>query len=188
VQNLTDGIFAVAMTLLVLDIRLGAGVGSRQLGEALFELIPRVYSYVISFFVLALFWWGYHRVVALFSHADDGFVWLNIMFLFAVTFAPFTAHVLGAFYGKRLPTELYCFHLTVLSALLSLLWSCGERHKLVDLQVDALRRRVVTLRLRGTIVAYASTMVIGFWFPYWFWLGFATIIPARLISRRLAHA
>ena len=176
------------MTLLVLDIRLNPGLDAQHLARGLYELIPRLYSYVISFFVLALFWWIYHRIVALFAECDDGLVWLNVGFLFAVTLAPFTAHLLGAFYGTRLATELYCLNLTVLSVLLNVLWRHAENYGLVDPGVDADRRRSVRVRLRATIILYLITMTIGFWFPAWFWLGFALTVPVRWISGLLVRA
>lgn len=187
-QNLTDGIFAVAMTLLVLDIRLAPGFGRSTLAQGLFHLIPRLYSYVISFFVLALFWWIYHRIVNALTRADDGFVWWNVGFLFAVTLLPFSAYLLGAFYGTSIAVVMYCFNLTVLSTLLTILWQYAKAHELVDAQVSVLQRRLITARLVATTACYLGTAVIGFRFPYWFWLGFAAFLPLRLLLKRIAPA
>ncbi|MGA8574622.1 MAG: TMEM175 family protein [Candidatus Cybelea sp.] len=183
-QSLTDGIFAVAMTLLVLDIRIAPGFGRDTLAQGLVQLVPRLYSYVTSFFVLALFWWIYHRLISVLTHADDGFVWWNVGFLFAVTLLPFSAYLLGAFYGTLIATEMYCLNLIVLSALLIILWKHGERRELVGREVSGLQRKAITQRLVGMTVAYSCTALIGFWFPIWFWLGFGIMIPVRILLRR----
>jgi uncharacterized membrane protein len=188
VEGLTDGIFAVAMTLLVLDIRLGSTFGRNNIAEGLFALAPRLYSYVISFFVLALFWWAYHRLVNLLSHADNGFVWWNVVFLFFVTLTPFTVYLLGEFYATRIATECYCLNLSVLALLLSVLWKHGESHGLVAPRVEAEQRQTVRLRLLGTLIVYLTTVTIGFWFPQWFWLGFAAFVPMRIATKRITRA
>jgi len=172
------------MTLLVLDIRLGPAVSRERLGQGLIALVPRLYSYVVSFFVLALFWWTYHRIVALIARADDGFTWWNIAFLFAVTLLPFTAYVLGAFYGTRIAAELYCVNLIILSLLLIVMWRYAGAHDLVDSEVSASRRRLVGNRLLASTVTYGCTLLVGIWFPYWFWLGFVAAVPMRFLARR----
>ena len=186
IQNLTDGIFAVAMTLLVLDIRLAPGLSRHLLGYGLIALTPRLYSYVVSFFVLALFWWTYHRIVALIARADDALVWWNVVFLFAVTLLPFTAYLLGAFYGTRIATEAYCLNLITLSVLMIVMWRYAERHDLIESQVTGARRRLVSARLVAATATYACTLLLGYWLPYWFWLGFAASVPMRFVARRFA--
>lgn len=136
IVNLTNGIFAVAMTLLVLDIRLSPDLGRQMLGSGLIHLLPRLYSYVVSFFVLALFWLTYHRVVAFIARADYGFVWWNITFLFSVTLLSFTAYLPGGILRnahrdrgglRKSRRPLGTAH--------RLLWKYAESHDFVDPQV-----------------------------------------------------
>jgi len=185
IQSLTDGIFAVGMTLLVIDIRVAPNFDRTTLGQGLAQLIPNIYSYVVSFFVLALFWWTYHRMLDQVVRADGGFVWWNIFFLFAVTLVPFSAYLLGEYYGTRLATEIYSFNLTALAVLMFLQWRHAESHALVNPELTSARRKEITLRLSAVIISYLTTALIGFWQPFLFWVGFGLIWPARVVLKRL---
>jgi uncharacterized membrane protein len=184
IQNLTDGIFAVGMTLLVIDIRVAPGFDRSTLGQGLLQLAPNIYSYVVSFFILALFWWTYHRMLDRITRADTGFVWWNICFLFLVTLVPFSAYLLGQFYGTRVATEIYCLNLTALAVMMFAQWRHAETQGLVNPDLTIGERKEITARLSSVIFAYFGTALIGLWQPYWFFFGFALIGPARAITRR----
>ena len=98
IEALTDGIFAVAMTLLVLDLKLPetlAGIDDAGLREALLALLPKLESYVISFLVLCVFWLGHHRLMHLVRGVDQLFLWRNLLFILFITFVPFTTSLMG---------------------------------------------------------------------------------------------
>ena len=81
---LTDGIFAVAMTLLVIELKLPEGFQahrSLQLLQVLIVLIPKFIGWVISFFVLAFFWWGQSRALQYAKRVDGPFTALNLFLL-----------------------------------------------------------------------------------------------------------
>lgn len=89
IEALTDGIFAVTMTLLVLDLRLPAEPADpARLADALLALLPRVDDYAISFLVLCVFWIAHMSLLRLLHGVDRGFVWLNLLFLLFTTFVP----------------------------------------------------------------------------------------------------
>jgi uncharacterized membrane protein len=89
IEALTDGIFAVTMTLLVLDLRMPAEPADpARLADALLELLPRVDDYAISFLVLGVFWIAHMSLLRLLHGVDRGFVWLNLLFLLFTTFVP----------------------------------------------------------------------------------------------------
>jgi TMEM175 potassium channel family protein len=188
VQNLTDGIFAVGMTLLVIDLRIAPGFDRTTLVQGLLQLTPNFYSYVVSFFLLALFWWMYHRMLDRVVRADGGFVWWNLFFLFTVTLVPFSAYLLGSFYGTVPATEIYCVNITVLAALMLGQWRHAMVHGLVNPELTQAERSEITGRLLGVVLAYLSTALIGVWQPYWFFLGFALVVPMmRGLAKRLVH-
>src|SRR4051812_22856647 len=93
---LTDGIFAVAMTLLVIDLKLPEAAGfqdSAALVHAFGELAPKLISWVISFMVLAFFWWGHSRAFHYVHLVDGKLVLINLCLLAAVSFMPFASSV-----------------------------------------------------------------------------------------------
>lgn len=165
------------MTLLVIDLRIAPGFDRTTLAQGLLQLTPNFYSYVVSFFLLALFWWMYHRMLDRVVRADGGFVWWNLFFLFTVTLVPFSAYALGSFYGTVAATEIYCINITVLAALMLGQWRHAMAHGLVNPELTQAERSEITGRLMGVFLSYLSTVVIGVWQPYWFFVGFALVVP-----------
>lgn len=103
IEALVDGIFAVAMTLLVIDLRLPEHLhvtNDAQLREALVELLPNLYSWLVSFIVLGIFWVANHRVYSHVRHVDAGLVWRTILMLGGASLLPFASAVNGHFFSQ----------------------------------------------------------------------------------------
>ena len=96
-ETLADGVFAIAMTILVFEITVpDLATGELdQLGSKLLALWPKLLAYVISFIVLGIFWIGHHNQFAFIRRANRTFLWLNIVFLMLIAFIPFSAALLG---------------------------------------------------------------------------------------------
>src|SRR5215470_5668536 len=90
IEALSDGIFAVAMTLLVLDIKPPAVMQATALPRELLALWPRCLSYVVSFLMLGIYWVGQHNQFHLIRWADRTLLWINVVFLMAISFVPFS--------------------------------------------------------------------------------------------------
>ena len=123
VEALTDGIFAVAMTLLVIELKVPdphAVESQQQLADALVQLSPKALSWVISFLVLATFWISHHRLFHYVRHVDTGLLWRNIWQLMFVSLMPFSAALLGEFPRTDIAQIAYNGNMVVLG-LLSLL-------------------------------------------------------------------
>ncbi len=110
VEGLTDGIFAVAMTLLVIELKVPnahAIHSQHELAQALADLVPQALSWIISFFVLAIFWTSHLRLFHYVRHVDGGMVWRNIFQLAFVSLMPFSAALLGEFGGSAISQVAY---------------------------------------------------------------------------------
>ena len=110
VEGLTDGIFAVAMTLLVIELKLPephAIHSSDELAQALADLVPKAISWIISFFVLAIFWTSHVRLFHYVRYVDGGLVWRNIFQLLFVALMPFSAALLGEYNGSAISQVAY---------------------------------------------------------------------------------
>jgi uncharacterized membrane protein len=97
-ETLVDGIFAIAMTLLVLGIsppKPQGPLAPTVLPDMFFALIPQVFLYVVAFLVLALFWLGHHRQFHFVHRIDPALLWINILILIAIVFVPFSTDVAG---------------------------------------------------------------------------------------------
>jgi uncharacterized membrane protein len=194
IEALSDGIFAVAMTLLVLDIKSPVNQYFATASDLVGYLASLEHSfamYVISFFVLAMFWIAHHMLFHFIRHVDRRLLWLNIGFLLLVTCVPFSTDLMGDHGHLTLPVLVYGANLVALGSLLGLQLRYLVAHP--DFATSDLTTAVVgnmrrDLRLYG-VVPLAS-MVVSFVAPRTgMYLYFLLAIPALAPSRldRLLH-
>jgi uncharacterized membrane protein len=104
----SDGVFAIAITLLSLQLAVPA---AKDLGHSLVDLAPNVFAFVLSFLVIGAFWAAHHRLFALVRKHDDRLIWLNMAVLFFIVVIPFTTTVIASHGGSRLGVLVYAFSL-----------------------------------------------------------------------------
>ena len=164
---LSDGIFAVAMTLMVLDLRLPAAAihGEHALWRALWELLPRLLTYLMSFLTLGIFWVGQQTQLNHLARSDRHLSWIHLGFLFAVTLSPFSTMLLAEFMAYRASLLVYWINILLLGAILYGSWGYAIRAGLVkdDLPADvpaAICRRIViaqALYAAGAVLCIINT-------------------------------
>ena len=131
---LSDGVFAVAMTLLVLDLHapaMEAVHGERDLLAALWLLAPRLLVYMLSFLTLGIFWLGQQTQLNFVERSDRNFSWIQLAFLFAVTLMPFSTGLMAEFIAYRTALILYWLNIVAIGALLFASWGYLERSQLL---------------------------------------------------------
>jgi uncharacterized membrane protein len=160
-EALADAIFAVAMTLLVLDIK---SPENRHFGttsslvDYLLTLEHSFAMYAISFFVLAIFWVAHHVLFHYVQHVDRRLLWINIVFLLLVTFVPFSTDLLGDHGHLMLPVIVYGLNLLALGGLLVLhLRYLVARRELATPDLNA----TVVVHMRRDIRAYALIPLVS---------------------------
>ena len=133
---LSDGIFAVAMTLLVLDLRVPAADAvhsERDLWHALVALSPRLLIFLMSVMTLGIFWVGQQTQLNHFARADRNLAWIHISFLCAVCLVPFSTSLLAEFIHYRTALLVYWLNILLLGLTLYWSWSYATRtHLLAD--------------------------------------------------------
>src|SRR5262245_45781763 len=97
---LSDGVYAIAITLLILDIRIPENTLAGALSASLVALAPRVLVYLISFIVIGGAWGSHQRMLSQIRRGDGPLVWFNLLSLLFVTLIPATAALLGRFPGE----------------------------------------------------------------------------------------
>ena len=110
IEAFSDGVFAIVVTLLVLELKLPVlkDHGSvSELAHQLVELAPKFLSWLISFIIVCKFWLNHHHVLGLAHHANYGLVWLNSLFLMGQAFIPFPTALVGEYPGNRLAVSLF---------------------------------------------------------------------------------
>ena len=148
---LSDGIFAVAMTLLVLDLRLPATEvvhGEQDLWHALAALAPQIVMYMLSFMTLGIFWVGQQTQLNYLARSNRSLAWIHLVFLFAVTIMPFSTRLLAEFPTYRIALLSYWANLLLLGITLYFSWVCAEETGFVKDEIPkdvpaAIKRRIV---------------------------------------------
>ena len=110
IEAFSDGVFAIIVTLLVLELKVPAlkDHGSvSELSHQLVELMPKFLSWLISFIIGCKFWLNHHYVLGLARHADYAMVWLNSLFLLSQSFIPFPTALVGEYPNNRLAVSLF---------------------------------------------------------------------------------
>jgi uncharacterized membrane protein len=119
IEGLADGIFSVAMTLLVLDIKMPESISyasDAAVWQRLVTLEHAVASYAISFLMLGMYWVGHHFQFHFIERTDRGLLWINLCFLLCVCLVPFTTDLVGDNVNLRLPALLYGVNLLLIAA------------------------------------------------------------------------
>jgi len=148
---LSDGIFAVAMTLLVLDLRTPAVEAihsEHDLWRALVALGPQIVMYLMSFLTLGIFWVGQQTQLNHLSRGHRSLAWIHIVFLFAVTLMPFSTLLLAQFYHYRVALLVYWANIVLGGGALYFSWNCATDLGLVKKDMPAgvpaaIQRRIV---------------------------------------------
>ena len=174
---LSDGIFAVAMTLLVLDLRVPISTSSQLIASeqdlltALGKLGPNILPYFMSFLTLGIFWVGQQTQLNNFTRSNRHLTWLNLVFLLAVTLTPFSTGLLAAFITFRLAIVVYWLNIVLLGSMLFISWRYARHAQLLKDEVTqeifaANQRRIViaqSLYAFGALLCIINTYVsIGF--------------------------
>jgi uncharacterized membrane protein len=118
-EGLADGIFSVAMTLLVLDIKMPETVSypsDAELWQRLVTLEHALASYAVSFLMLGMYWVGHHFQFHFIERTDRGLLWINLCLLLCVCLVPFTTDLVGDNVNLRLPSLLYGVNLLLIAA------------------------------------------------------------------------
>jgi uncharacterized membrane protein len=166
VTALSDGVFAVAMTLLVLDLRVpvsaaGSAATGRALAEALVRLGPSFAAYLLSFTMLGTFWLAQHTLLGIVNGCDRTLTWITLGFLFVVSLLPFSAALLAHNVHVSLAVGVYWLNILLLG--LGLEWASryGGGTFLTD-EAKQARSRLSTFRRRILIAQalYAAAALL----------------------------
>jgi TMEM175 potassium channel family protein len=105
-EAFSDGVFAIVITLLILDIRF-PDVPYTEFSRTLTSVLPRILAYVMSFIIIGLYWVTHHNSMHAMKRTDRGFLWLNILLLLCVSFIPFPTSLLGRYPFQAGPIIIY---------------------------------------------------------------------------------
>ncbi len=139
IETLADGIFAIAMTLLVLQLQVPDLRDGQldQLGSRLVELAPKFSAFIISFMSCGVYWVAHHLQMNYVYRTDRIFMWTNICFLMVISAIPFSAALIGEYHEESLAIRVYCGNLTLAGLILfgQMRYAAGPG-RLMDRELD----------------------------------------------------
>jgi uncharacterized membrane protein len=164
---LSDGVVAIALTLLVLQLKVpsaaqlsdpaSAAELAAQLGRGGDQLV----SYVISYYVIAQFWLVHHRVFRRVAGQREGLAWWNFAFLLTITLMPFTSDLLGTFSANPLAVDIFGLNLLLASLATQATLVFGRRQGLLTGRATDLDSRVARARSGASILVIALSVGIA---------------------------
>ena len=122
----SDAIFAIVMTLLILEIRapdnVPSDVAATEVPNLVWALWPKFFSYVLSFLVIGTYWIAHHQTFRYVRSYNRTLLWLNLMFLLSISFIPFPTDLLGEYGELRFSVIVYAASLGMARLLLAVVW------------------------------------------------------------------
>jgi uncharacterized membrane protein len=193
---LTDGVVAIALTLLVLQLQVpvdSALKGNPDSAGALWHALDpdgsELTSYLVSFLVIAQFWMVHHRVLRGMRGHSEGLAWRNFSFLLALTLMPFTSDLIGRYGTNPLAITLFGLNLVAISISTQWIYLYAAHHNLImDVARSTRDERTARLRVALVIGIVAVSMILAWTDPRlakFVWLLFLVVPPvAERVSRR----
>jgi uncharacterized membrane protein len=183
-EAFSDGVFAIAITLLVLEIGIPAG-SEEHLLRAMVAQWPSYLAYVISFATIGAVWLKHALATEYLDHADAVFVRLNLLLLLTVSFLPFPTRLIAEYIGRdepgRISTTFYGLVLFLASLLVSVLWRHAVRTNLVRPDTPKRAVQAMTRWLMPGVAGYAVMIVLGLFLPLAAVIGYLVIALYLLI-------
>jgi uncharacterized membrane protein len=185
-EAFSDGVFAVAITLLVLNLQVPQLASASELVSRLGALWPKLLSYALSFVIVGIYWVAHHNTFHYIQHSDRNLLWLNILLMMCIVFIPFPTALLGEYPEQRVSVIIYAGTLVITGLVLqSLWWYATSRYRLVDRNIDprlvqrATRRNLTApliylLAIGISLVSVPASLVLFLLVPVYY------ILPGRI--------
>jgi uncharacterized membrane protein len=187
-EQLGDGIFAIVMTLLVLELRVpdGAAVPTNAaVWGVVVSTVPQILSYLLSFLLLFTYWRGHHAIASVLAqNIDAKLTTINAFFFLLVGLVPFSTVLLGKYYQAQLAVALYGLNIVAIGLLLYWMreYIIGSP-TIRNAEMDPVQLRHSTLRILVPVYTALIAVLISFWNVHLSLLLFTLVIIFNLSSR-----
>ena len=190
-EALSDGIFAIAATLLVLDLTIPT-VTSKDVGSQLVDQWPSYVAYLVSFATIGNAWLNHSLITEYLDRADAIMLRLNLILLFFVSVLPFSTHMLTEYLSnegdERIAVTVYGLNLLAISGFIAIVWHYALWQQLVTKDNSEDDVRALTSKLGPSLASYAVVIGLGLWQPkvavvLYFAIALFMVIPFRTVLR-----
>lgn len=192
IEALSDGVFAIVLTLMVFQIRMPDLPDDRVAKELWPRLVhqwPEFYGYVISFMIVSVYWIGHHNLYHMVKRATRTLLWLNLIFLMFVAFLPYSVGLFGRYGDLQRIQIIYGLHLMVIGGLNYLQWKYVTRWKrLVEDGVDDKLMREIDHRIMMTPAVCLLAIIVSFFDLHWSKMIYVLLLVLYLLPPRLTSS
>ncbi len=169
-EALSDGIFAFAMTLLMLDLKIPkipeAIMTQGLLAHTLYALWPKFLVFMTSFLQLGVYWIAHHGYSHFIKRTDRYFLWINLLFLMFIVFLPFSTNLLGDYPSHRLAVMIYGCNTIGIGLMLYWQWAYAtHKHRLVGHDLEKETIRAGKMRIGRGIISYTCGVLLALFAP-----------------------
>jgi uncharacterized membrane protein len=185
IEALSDGVFSIALTLLVLKLEVPEHQHSNEeMLRQLLALYPQFTSYVVTFLIAGGFWFLHHLTFHYIRHVNGFLVWVNLLFLMFVSLLPFSAGLMGHLFMHPVSQFFYFGNQLAIALLLNIHWQYARWRRLtVDSEpLDANR---LTFRVGLTAAVFAACMIMAMFLPEYSWAPLPLLVIAGLMIERM---
>jgi uncharacterized membrane protein len=180
---LSDGVFAIIITLLVLEIHVPDLTGGQQLSDALHEVRPSFVAFLLSFFVVAIAWTGHRDLFAHIRLTDRNLVWLNLLYMLPLSLVPFGAALIATYDRDPVALRMYGFMLLAIALTRLFIWLYAtNRPHLLHEPMDRRSRSLGVLLTMVPAAIYVLAILIAERAPTASLVIYAGVIVLYLVS------
>jgi uncharacterized membrane protein len=184
IEALSDGVFSIAMTLLVLKLEVPEHHHSNQeMLQQLLELHPQFISYVVTFLIAGGFWFLHHLTFHFIRHVNGFLVWVNLIFLMFVSLLPFSAGLIGHLLMHPVSQVFYIGNQLTIALLLLLHWQYARRAGLTA-SADLPDEQRLSFRVTHAVALFAGCLITALILPDYTWVSFFVLLVAGLAIER----
>ncbi|WP_440991789.1 TMEM175 family protein [Haloarchaeobius baliensis] len=180
---LSDGVIAIAITLLVLEIavpEVPAGTPPSIVAELVFEQSHQFLGYTLSFLVIGLYWTLHRRIFIHIEAHDRRIVWLNLLFLLLVAFVPYATSVFST-YPNRLGVSFIAAVLALTGLSLASLWIYASRRELIEAGLTSRTVGIQATRFLISPIVFAGSIAVASVDPTWAMLTWVLLVPINVV-------
>jgi len=164
-ETFSDGVFAIAITLLVLNIRIPQ-TDYEHLLPTLLAAWPQLLGYVMSFVIVSVYWVSHHNLFHLIRKVDHPSIWMNLLLLLFIGFIPFPTALMGQFPFKQMPVIIYCSTLLATNLIGFICWKyAANGHRLIDPNVSRATIRRIDFSFFIVNLFYLLAIGVSFFSP-----------------------
>jgi uncharacterized membrane protein len=185
--SFSDGVFAIAVTLLVFNLKVPQMPTSQvqnQLPGALLAMLPRFTTYLLTFLLIAVYWMFHHRMLNMVVRIDNNFLWMNIWYLLVISFMPFPAALFGSYPNDTVSFVFYVANMIMVCILsMVMLGYASYNTRLINKDIPLALIKYLYFRQFTSVVVFLLSIPLAFYQLRWAQYYLFILFPIHRVTK-----